>query len=214
MAKKHGTNVMKRKGGNGVGSLMIVFVSFVFGYLFSSVCDVNQMGKWISAKVSSSDGKANNVPKVQAARPKPKLEFYTLLSQDNIRTTNIKPEIIASKPKELVPVTVDVNNNQKLAMPTPFSNDVKGEKPVASLNHSEKFMLQVGSFKLKSEAEKMRAELVIKGFDVSVSEVNAANAIWYRVMIGPFASRTEAQKIQTAFVRTENINGMLRKVDV
>lgn len=217
MAKRHGANKIGRNG--GIGRLMLAFVSFVFGYLIAIVFDFNQLSSWVSTKFFSKNSSQQLVSKTDAQikkeLPKPKLEFYTLLSQDssslNKQKSGNHPTLLA-KPKESA--TVNLSLTKDLPLHEPLARKTNDLKVAVSSNLTEKYLLQVGSFKFRNEAEKMRVQLVMKGFDASVVEANHQGVNWYRVVIGPFASKVEAQKLQMSIVKTEHINGMIRKADV
>ncbi len=208
MANKTSVRNSKRGDGNGVGSLMLAFVAFVFGYLIATIFDINQMHAWINHKMQAE---TSTKPQVHAKqeRPKPKFEFYTVLAQDN-RKDNKKPivdRLVENPPKDLKSAT------KNLPVPGTLVNPVKdvGSQQANSLS---KYVLQVGSFKNKIEAERMRAELVIKGFDVIIVTVNQQQENWYRVMVGPVISLKEAETLKLNLASRERINGMIRKIDV
>ena len=75
------------------------------------------------------------------------------------------------------------------------------------------YLIQVGSFKNMREASRMKAALVMKGFDVNIATATKLRVNWYRVTIGPFTSRTEALRAQINFARSEHITGMIRKMN-
>jgi cell division protein FtsN len=87
------------------------------------------------------------------------------------------------------------------------------KKPVSMTAAYESYLIQVGSFRSAHEAERMKASLVMKGFNVAVSTATQNSINWYRVIIGPFSSREQAQTAQQAFARSEHIVGMVRKMD-
>ncbi|MDF1758124.1 MAG: SPOR domain-containing protein [Legionellaceae bacterium] len=211
MATKSGTKKMGRKNSSGVGSLMLAFIAFVFGYLFATVFDFNHMSSWVSSQISSDDSvkSAANDGSVKKHRPMPKLEFYTLLSQDTGATKQSNPS-----PSPDVNIPKDINTTKNLPLHEPLVKENKASKPVVANVSKDKYLLQLGSFKSRSEADKMRAELVMKGFDVWITTLNQDNVNWYRVMTGPFTTRVEAQKLQITFSRLEHINGMVRKMEV
>ncbi|MBL4680514.1 MAG: SPOR domain-containing protein [Pseudomonadales bacterium] len=51
------------------------------------------------------------------------------------------------------------------------------------------YVLQVGSFKNTTDADRLRGELILMGMDVSIKEVEAKNTLWHRVIVGPFDSK-------------------------
>ena len=52
------------------------------------------------------------------------------------------------------------------------------------------FLLQAGSFRQAEDADRRRAELLLLGLDPSVEETHGETGRWYRVIIGPFESRS------------------------
>ncbi|MCA0403625.1 MAG: SPOR domain-containing protein [Proteobacteria bacterium] len=76
----------------------------------------------------------------------------------------------------------------------------------------ETFLIQIASFRNRQDAEKLKASLILKGFDVNVAMATQNQANWYRVIVGPFASRNDAMKTQNILARNERIQGMIRKV--
>jgi cell division protein FtsN len=85
--------------------------------------------------------------------------------------------------------------------------------PASAHDNHDAYLVQVGSFRNMREAERMKAMLVMKGFDVHIASAIQQHVNWYRVIIGPFSSRIEAQQAQGAFARREHVMGMIRKMD-
>ncbi|MCP4598857.1 SPOR domain-containing protein [Neptuniibacter sp.] len=66
-----------------------------------------------------------------------------------------------------------------------------------------KYLLQAGSFKIKADAERMRAQLILLGLpnvhtDTSTSKDGTT---WYRVRIGPFDNRSRLSKAYDKLVQ-------------
>lgn len=58
------------------------------------------------------------------------------------------------------------------------------------------YMIQVASFAQKKDAEKMKAELLLGGYNVSVNVFSKGATTWYRVMLGPYNRIATAQSDQ------------------
>jgi cell division protein FtsN len=59
----------------------------------------------------------------------------------------------------------------------------------------KKYLLQAASFKNESDAEKMRAQLILAGLpNVHTNRSEGENGVWFRVRVGPFDNRTEMTK--------------------
>ncbi len=119
--------------------------------------------------------------------PQPKLEFYTLLPQ----STPSVPAAAASTKPAIVAVTPSVNHQ-----------------------HQDEFVLQLASFQRRQDAERLKAALIMNGFDVQIHPVSQQNMTWYRIMLGPFSSRTDAQQMQNLIARRQRLVGIIRKLDV
>jgi cell division protein FtsN len=53
-----------------------------------------------------------------------------------------------------------------------------------------RFLLQAGSFRQAEDADRRRAELLLLGLDPRVEETQGQTGRWFRVIIGPFESRS------------------------
>ena len=64
-------------------------------------------------------------------------------------------------------------------------------------------LLQAGSFKQESDAESLRAKLLLSGMpNVTTSRVvSSSGTVWYRVRVGPFTSRSKLNKAYDQLVR-------------
>lgn len=56
------------------------------------------------------------------------------------------------------------------------------------------YVLQCGSFRIREQAEQMRAQIAFQGLESEVKQSNGSNGIWYRVVMGPYDSRRAAEK--------------------
>ncbi len=66
-----------------------------------------------------------------------------------------------------------------------------------------KYLLQAGSFKLKADAEKMRAQLILLGLPNvhTNTSKNKDGTLWFRVRVGPFESRSHQAKAYDKLVQ-------------
>lgn len=128
------------------GVLTGVFLSFI-GYL-GTLPDPAEPGQEIAITP-------------EAEVPKPRFEFYTMLTEDNLGVEE----------KEVVEPAADVS------------------KPPAATESPEPYMLQAGSFRQKDDAERRRAELLLLGLEPKIEETSSDNGRWFRVFLGPFESQ-------------------------
>jgi len=61
----------------------------------------------------------------------------------------------------------------------------------------DQFLLQAGSFKLAEDADRRRAQLLLLGLEAKVEETRGDTGRWFRVYIGPFATRSRLAKARS-----------------
>lgn len=199
---------------------LLLFVVFLTGYLGASVFDVTRVLAWLN----TTDKQVANKEPQQVKLPQPKLEFYTLLENERVMATSQTTDPVAEPtPVAPAPVTIAAQQidsphiaNQPSLPPvvvaTATAVPVVAAKPVLAAN-KQSYLIQVAAFKNRQDAERMKATLSMKGFDVNIATINQRYINWYRVIIGPFASRDDAERAQMFLVRSERIHGMIRKMD-
>ena len=240
MAKNYGKKKPARSSNNVLGSVLLIGVAFFFGYVSASFYDFNHLSHWMNEHVLAASSTPTALKKATqvAALPKPKFEFYTLLANERVRNNaesavngsstaavsqpmapnSAANQIATLPPVERAPTVVLPSEPMNLAvtqkLPSLSTNPTDARAASAVLAQQKGgYLIQVGSFKNLREAERMKAKLLMKGFDVNIATLQQQRINWYRVTIGPFVSRNEAQKVQTAFARSEHITGMIRKMD-
>ncbi len=113
------------------------------------------------------------VPKTAEA-PRPRFDFYTIL-----------PEMEVVIPEE---PTVDAPSPRPVAPSLPPSPPTT---PGAQVPASG-YVLQAGSFRSASDADTLKAQLALLGYEASVQRVTINQDTYHRVRVGPFASRERA----------------------
>lgn len=58
------------------------------------------------------------------------------------------------------------------------------------------YFVQVGAYSRTEEAEAQRAKLAIQGFESKITEREQSGRVMYRVRIGPFNQRPDAEKVK------------------
>lgn len=67
------------------------------------------------------------------------------------------------------------------------------------------YRVQVGSFRERNKADRLRAELALGGFESSIRTTDTAAGTRYRVLLGPFRGRTAAEAAKT---RVQTVRGI------
>lgn len=202
MGREYSNKRSSKTRSGALQQFLVITVTFLLGYLTATVCDFETVSRWVNTQVLaySEMNKAPSKPKAQkkaAIPPKPKFEFYTLLTNEKTpssaanqpATATTKPEATAVKVSE-PPVVI------KTVAPAPPTGRT--------------YSVQVASFKARQDAEQMKVLLILKGFNVSVVPIShASRGNWFRVVVGPYANRTLAQQAQIDLANNEHLRGML-----
>jgi cell division protein FtsN len=190
-------NYSKKKGGakrtasSNKRFLTTIIFAFLGGYLFAW-CDTPAMLKaFFQTKKPAEKRLAQPTNQVL---PKPKFEFYTLLTQEK-----------KAEPQLMKPVAVKPS-----APPVPSAPPAP---PIQASQSGYQYVLQLASFQRKEDAEQMKAKLTMQGLDVQIKAVTQQNGVWFRVVMGPFGTQQAAQKIQSDMVKREHISGIVRRMD-
>jgi len=106
-----------------------------------------------------------------AKEDQPKFDFYAVLP---------KMEVIVPKGEG------DEQETSRGGNDGAASDTKSADKPVAG-RHDKRFLLQAGSFRNEKDADRRRAELILKGYQARIQPVDMDNGdTWHRVMIGPY----------------------------
>lgn len=80
------------------------------------------------------------------------------------------------------------------------TNDVEvepAEVATPRASNTENYLLQAGSFRQREDADRRRAELLLLGLEPTVEQADGDNGRWFRVYVGPFASRSQMAKARS-----------------
>jgi len=118
------------------------------------------------------------------ANEKPRFEFYTILSE---------LEVFVPEPE--IKVT---NKNESLE---------NSNNAISNNSSEKKYVLQAGSFKSNSDAERLKATLGLLGVQSSIESVSISNDNWHRVRIGPFNNPSDLRETLST-LKQNNIHAM------
>ena len=89
--------------------------------------------------------------------------------------------------------------------------DVHGDvKPVAETRPGT-YVLQAGSYKNFSDADRVRAQLALQGIESTVQKVTVDSDTWHRVRIGPINNLEDLNKIR-ARLRKADVDALVIRV--
>lgn len=159
-------------------------------------------------KVQMSQGQQPQAPVAKNAAPKANKEAPAS-GADKDKDDQPKFDFYAVLPKMEVIVPKGEGENGKAGKkPAPATANKGGSgnknqadnAPVAG-RHDSRYLLQAGSFRNQPDADRRRAELTLKGYEVSLQPVKLENGeTWHRVMIGPYDNVNALHRAQDKLV--------------
>lgn len=142
----------------------------------------------------------------------------------------INPQQGQPTPPAQAPVHQTVNTPPPAATPPGNSSDQQGFRFYEMLPDSEvipsdvdeytpgpaqqeyNYVVQTGSFRNSSDAERQRAQIAFQGLRAQISRIDLDNgSTWYRVNVGPFTSRSQMNAAVDKLVSI-SIEPLVRKV--
>ena len=95
------------------------------------------------------------------------------------------------------------------------SNKIEGDAGLystlkAETHLSQTYRIQAASLSEKGKADQLRAELLLAGLEATTKRSNINGENWYRVVIGPFDRKVEADRAMTK-LREKNLAAILLK---
>jgi cell division protein FtsN len=190
---------MKKRGNqsnnNGLGSLwavtavlVLLFIAALFYLKHHSTATTHKPAKKITAHKTLPQPQESKVKS-----KKPQFDFYTILPQSKVGTEVTRKSV--TPPPALMP---------KAEISKPVSS--------SATKTSTHYLLQVASVKDYKDADSMKAQLTLLGFDVNIQKVKLGNKVMNRVTLGPYNSLHDAQEDQQR-LRKNKVNGMLLKLN-
>ena len=195
--------------GFGIVTLFIVFGAGVLVGMWYQASEYTTS----YADATSSTGRGADTDHA-AANDAPKMTFYsTLQTHDPAPPTLAVPSPPArvspaprSAPSQSSPPVQPpkVEHAQKPLPAAPKApNKVAAREPEAATPY---YSVQVGSFREAAEADKLRQQLVQKGYKARIRLfMSPGQGPWYRVRVGSFAERSAAEKAARRLRKRERI---------
>ena len=121
-----------------------------------------------------------------------------------------EPEVVPNKAKASTDPLGDLAKAKSAAKPS--AEKPVAEKPVAGGVEPFNYFIQVGAFRTPEDAEQQRAKLSLMGFQAKVTEREQSGRTVYRVRLGPFDKKDDAdttkekldsQSVEAALVRVQ-----------
>ena len=139
--------------------------------------------------------------------PRPKYDFYTLLPESEVI---LPPE--AKQPEPPAALTAEqARQHEEARAQAALNGQMPPPPPTVAKAPVTQFFLQAGSFRRQAEAERVRAQIILLGHDVRVESVKVRDEPWFRVLVGPFASREQLNAAQKTLAASGYNNLLLQQ---
>ena len=126
------------------------------------------------------------------------------LPQTNSPRNSVIVEPLGALPEALPPLPVLEEEDWEYIDALPeFSVEVDATGPIES---DKVYSMQCGSFRTTERAEQLKAQIALQGLESRVLASGSIDNRWYRVMLGPYQSKRNAQK-DVHQLRSGGING-------
>jgi cell division protein FtsN len=89
--------------------------------------------------------------------------------------------------------------------------DVKRDLPAAKIERPGVYVLQAGSYRNESDADRVRAQLALQGINAKVQRVAVDNDVWHRVRIGPISDLAELNRVRKQ-LQAADVDGLVIRV--
>ena len=90
--------------------------------------------------------------------------------------------------------------------------DVKRDLPAAAkVERPGVYVLQAGSYRNETDADRVRAQLALQGVDARVQRVAVDTDVWHRVRIGPISNLDELNKVRRQ-LRAAEVDALVIRV--
>lgn len=185
--------------------LGVIMLSFALGYLSSAVYDFSKLKNFLENSLLEHFSKQTKLVKIEKKAeilPKPKFEFYTILTKGEDDVAHF-----ALQEQDIQPIS---SSNKILVSKIPTFKTLWTD-PDKNHSHDSRYLLQVAAFPRLEDARKVQAELVAKHFKANIVEVTIKNILWYRIILGPFKAKEDVETARQAIAGYGN-NTIVRKV--
>ena len=210
----------------GCGAVVVLIWMFVFGVMvgrdlpLADSEDQSLRGRWVrfmglpqgQIKPATDPGSKTEDPN----RYLEELDYHKALTQKSDASTNSAPaptETPSHKKAVSLPSSADTTArpNQKETAKRNRPGDKKEDAGPASMSPgNESHALLVASLRSQENAQKLVQRLRAKGYDPQMEALDKPDSgRWYRIIVGSFHSREDAQRFAAEFNKRENAQGMV-----
>lgn len=161
-------------------------------------------------------GKKANKQKQAESKPFPKLSLLLLLILLSGFGYGLWVLKFKSAPVDVPkPAAAEKVKKQKELPPLPddeqwqFIEELENKQVTVDVDKVEDkgpFLMQCGSFRTTNQANTLKANIAFAGYESQVKATQGSSGKWYKVIMGPFAKKREAEIVRRTLKRN-SING-------
>lgn len=189
MASQRGNRQATRSGGAGAPGWALILLGIVLGaglmafVVHRGLIPSLRRGEQPQANPNAvaAPGSPAGIAANGASDAAPKFDFYKVLPEKEVVIPNAELAAMARAEQGKAATTTGASN---------ALDNLPGATPGG-------YVLQVGSFPSAAAAEAMKAKLALQGFTAHLQTVKLDGQAWNRVSLGPYASATQLQAVQT-----------------
>ncbi|MFC3034139.1 SPOR domain-containing protein [Pseudoalteromonas fenneropenaei] len=104
---------------------------------------------------------------------------------------------VVAEPKQALPRTPDFITEMK-------EHEVKVE--VKEIEKGGPYVMQCGSFRTYEQAETLKAKIAFAGLISEIRRVEGKNGVWYKVRLGPYESKRQAESDKNKLKRVKIVS--------
>jgi cell division protein FtsN len=108
---------------------------------------------------------------------------------------DLESAVAADKPSEKYDF-YEMLPNFEVVVPEKDKDVKRDPPPGAKIERPGVYVLQAGSYRNESDAERVRAQLALQGVQAKVQRVAVDADVWHRVRIGPISNLDELNKVR------------------
>ncbi len=224
-----------------IASVAIVLGSFVGGFWLGQKRGIEVASgedkARLEKKLHQQENELVKLREMAAIKAKPKvsttqvgeLTFYNELPKQSAQPTPLHGQSNAVSKQKSAIAHVQSDNAHKEAVRKMIEKELQQSMREDELQQSRKevvqpitskstaiattgFMLQVASYQKKDDADAFASKLKAKGFESTVKRVKLNNlGIWYRIYVGDFATRQDANMERTKLEKMMNVKALVVK---
>jgi len=197
----------------GLGALTTFGVVFVVGVMVGRHYPGLLPSLGVSGPREARRGAETRVAeRTKPPEPAPVLTFYQELTAPLTSPppppAKPKPERVKPAPAETAPTPKPTSESPRPASEStarPAETSATRDLPSATPSGT-RYTIQVGAFKVREQAEAVRARLAAAGHDAFVADIDGSGTARYRVRVGNYASRDDARRASERLSATERLS--------